>query len=365
MTAVRTTKSSAVAGLAVAAVTAVVLSGCSAFTSYAAEVNGQRISQKDLRRELNAILDNTKYLDRVDQNFSGSSGGQERVRGEGAGTFNTVFVAAVLDRRIGFALIHQEVARRKLTLSADLLKATRADLEKNYSKEIFQAFPKDYRNELVRIFAEQTLLQKELGTGAVDDATVAQFYETNKASFDQTCVRHILVADEATAAAIKARLDAGEDFAAIAKAESTDNQGGEGGSAAQGGDLGCVAGGAFVPEFEDAMNALQPGQTSAPVKTQFGFHLIQVTERKSLTLEEAAPQIRENLERQAPDPLQVYVTKALAKAKIKVNPRYGTFVKSPNPGVRAPKLLEASTTTTTPGQPGVPELPQPQTPTGP
>jgi len=347
------------------AVVALVLSGCSAFSSYAAEVNGQRISQSELRRELNAILDNTKYLDRVDQNFSGSSGGQERVRGEGAGTFNTVFVAAVLDRRIGFALIHQEVERRKLTLSSDLLKSTRADLEKNYSKAIFQAFPKDYRDELVRIFAEQTLLQKALGTGAVDDKTVAQFYEANKAAFDQTCVRHILVADEATAAAIKARLDAGEDFAAIAKAQSTDNQGGEGGSAAKGGDLGCVGAGAFVPEFEQAMNALQPGQTSGPVKTQFGFHLIQVTGRKTLSLAEAAPQIRQNLERQAPDPLQVYVTKALARATIRVNPRYGRFVKSPNPGVRAPKLLEAPTTTTTRGRPGVRELPQPQTPTGP
>lgn len=365
MTAVRTPKSSAVAVLAVAAVSALVLSACSAFSSYAAEVNGERISQKELRRELNAILANTKYLDRVDQNFSGSSGGQERVRGEGAGTFNTVFVAAVLDRRIGFALIHQEVKRRKLKPSAELVKTTRADLEENYSKEIFQAFPKDYRDELVRIFAEQTLLQEALGNGAVDDATVAQFYEANKAAFDQTCVRHILVADEATAMAIKARIDGGGDFAAIAKAESTDNQGGQGGSAAKGGDLGCVGAGAFVPPFEEAMTSLQPGQTSDPVKTEFGFHIIQVTERKTLSLEEAAPQIKENLQSRAPDPLQVYVTEALAKAKIKVNPRYGTFVKSPNPGVRAPKLLEASTTTTSPGAQRVPELPQPQTPTGP
>ena len=342
---------------AVLALALLALSGCGSFTTYAAEVNGERISQNELRRELNAILGNEKYLDRVDQNFSGGSGGQEKVRGEGERTFNTVFVAAVLDRRIGFALIHQEVERRGLKVPTEALDKTRADLEENYGKAIFRAFPKTYREELVRIFAEQTVLQEALGDGGADEAAVRQFYEENKAAFDQTCVRHILVATEAEAAAIKRRLDGGEDFAAIAKAESTDNQGAEGGSAAKGGDLGCVGAGAFVPEFEQAMGTLQPGQTSGPVKTDFGFHIISVTDRKTLSLEEATPQIRQNLAQQVPDPLQAYVTEALKKAEIKVNPRYGTFVKSPSPGVRAPKLLDASTTTSVPEAPELPEVP--------
>lgn len=344
--------------LALLAAASLVLSACSAFSPYAAEVNGERITESELRRELNAILENTEYLDRVDQNFSGGSGGRERVRGDGAGTFNTVFVAAVLDRRIGFALIHQEVERRGLEVSPELRRSTRADLEENYGKEIFSAFPEAYRADLVRIFAEQALLQKELGSGTVDDAAVKEFYEANQAAFAQTCVRHILVATEAEAAAVKARLDAGGDFAEIAKAESTDNQGGAGGSAAKGGELGCVAPNAFVPEFEQAMTALQPGQVSGPVKTDFGFHIVQVTERKTQSFEEAAPQIRENLQQRGPDPLQAFITGALDKAKIKVNPRYGRFQRGPNPGVRAPKLLEPSSTT-------VPELPQPRSPQSP
>jgi len=337
-----------------AAISLLFLAGCGSFTSYAAEVNGERISQDDLRRELNAILGNKKYLDRVDQSFAGSSGGQEKVRGDGEGTFTTVFVAAVLDRRIGFALIHQEVERRKLKVPTATLDKTRDELQENYGKDIFGAFPRSYRDELVRVFAEQSVLQEALGTGAVGDDDVKAFYDENQAAFDQTCVRHILVNTEEAATAIKTRLDAGEDFAAIAKAESTDNQGAAGGSAAKGGDLGCVGPGAFVPEFEQAMASLQPSQVSGPVKTEFGFHVISVTERKSLTLEEAAPEIRTNLEQQAPDPLLTYVNKALEKAKIKVNPRYGTFVKSPSPGVRAPKLLDASTTS-------VPALPERQT----
>lgn len=328
---------------ALLAAIAVVLSGCGSFSSYAAEVNGQRITQADLRRELNAILDNKKYLERVDQNLSANSGGQEKATGQGRGTFNSVFVASVLDRRILFALVHQELVRRKLAVTDALTKETRAGLEKSFTKAIFDAFPADYRDDLVRVFAEQAALKDALGAATVDDAAIKRFYEANKAAFNQTCARHILVATKEEAAAVKAELDAGGDFAAIAKAKSTDNQA-PGGSAEKGGDLGCVAAGAFVAEFEQAMDALQPGQVSGPVQTQFGFHIIEVVGRKTLSLEEASPQIRQNLEK-APDALGIYVTTALRAAKIKVNPRYGTFVKSPNPGVRAPKLLDPSTTT--------------------
>jgi peptidyl-prolyl cis-trans isomerase SurA len=72
------------------------------------------------------------------------------------------------------------------------------------------------------------------------------------------------------------------DFGVIAKANSQD------GSAAYGGDLGWVAPGAFVPEFEGPMNQLNPGEVSAPVVSRFGVHLIQVLERKRVPLGEEA-----------------------------------------------------------------------------
>src|SRR5687767_3878806 len=100
-----------------AAVSLLALSGCGSFDSYAAEVNGERITQDELRAELKAILDNEEYLDQQDQSFIQGSNGQERARGEGAGTFNSVFVARVLDRRIGLVLIHQEFERRNLKVS--------------------------------------------------------------------------------------------------------------------------------------------------------------------------------------------------------------------------------------------------------
>jgi peptidyl-prolyl cis-trans isomerase SurA len=103
----------------------------------------------------------------------------------------------------------------------------------------------------------------------------------------QTRARHILIrptdlVPEAEALRrlrqIRERVDGGAaEFADMARQYSND------GSAGRGGDLGWVYPGDTVPDFERAMNALQPGQISEPVRTEFGFHLIQVIERRTDT----------------------------------------------------------------------------------
>ncbi len=77
---------------------------------------------------------------------------------------------------------------------------------------------------------------------------------------------------------IQALLDAGGDFATIARTHSEDP-----GSASLGGDLGCFSPGTLVPEFEEAAFALKPGQTSEPVLSPYGYHLIQVREKRETT----------------------------------------------------------------------------------
>jgi peptidyl-prolyl cis-trans isomerase SurA len=100
----------------------------------------------------------------------------------------------------------------------------------------------------------------------------------------QTHARHILVklnevVSESDArhrlANLKERVDNGADFAELARLQSEDA------SASRGGDLGWLSPGDTVPEFERAMNALEPGQTSDPVQSPFGWHLIQVVERRN------------------------------------------------------------------------------------
>ena len=101
----------------------------------------------------------------------------------------------------------------------------------------------------------------------------------------QTHARHILLrpseilsAEDARnkLLALRERIENGEDFAALARANSEDT-----GSATNGGDLGWANPGQMVPEFEKAMNALNPNQLSQPVRTPFGLHLIQVLGRRT------------------------------------------------------------------------------------
>lgn len=311
-------------------------SACGAVTPYAATVNGQRISQRELDRELKEIRANKDYVEALEQ-------GNFEVKGSGDNprTFDSAFVARVLTRAIVLELVHQEVVRKKLAIAPKDLEAAKADVLAGFPEgtKMFDDFDKAYQDVLIERSAEVTVLQANLATAKVDADAIAAYYEEHKNEFNETCVSHILVDAKEAADGIKARLGAGEDFAAIAKAESKDP-----GSGPNGGSLDCVATGQLVPEFETAMAALEPGAVSDPVQTQFGWHLIKVTERKPKAIDEVQAQIREALLAGAQEPFNEFLENAIAKAKITVNPRYGKFDRS---GGRAEVVPPPAPTTTT------------------
>ena len=113
---------------------------------------------------------------------------------------------------------------------------------------------------------------------AISDEEMQAYFEENQADFaqeEQVQASHILVDTEEKASQIEQRLAGGEDFAQLAKENSTDTA-----SASNGGDLGFFGRGAMMEEFEEAAFGMQVGQVSAPVKTDYGYHIIKVTGRK-------------------------------------------------------------------------------------
>lgn len=102
---------------------------------------------------------------------------------------------------------------------------------------------------------------------------------------------HILVETEEEAQAIKVEIDGGADFAAVAREKST------GPSGPGGGSLGWFGAGMMVPAFEEAVMALEPGQVSEPVQTQFGWHVIKLDESRRLEVPKL-DEVREELELQ-------------------------------------------------------------------
>jgi peptidyl-prolyl cis-trans isomerase C len=174
----------------------------------------------------------------------------------------------------------------------------------------------EYKSQIE--LARQTILIRELfaefqKTSAVTDADVQAEYDKFVAANGgkEYRARHILVETQAQAEAILASLKKGGKFEDIAKKQSKDP-----GSGANGGDLDWAAPGNYVKEFSDAMVALNKGQVSAPVQSQFGFHIIRlddVREAQLPSLEDVKPQIVQQMTQQR---MGAFQQELRAKAKV-------------------------------------------------
>jgi peptidyl-prolyl cis-trans isomerase C len=142
-------------------------------------------------------------------------------------------------------------------------------------------------------------MQKEIGKRITNDKLQARYQEKLKSmpAEDEVHARHILVATEQEAKDLLAEIKKGTAFDKLAKDKSTDKA-----SGAEGGDLGWFKRTDMVKEFSDAAFDLKKGELSeTPVKTQFGYHLIKVEDRRQApppTFEELADQIREEVQRE-------------------------------------------------------------------
>jgi peptidyl-prolyl cis-trans isomerase C len=167
----------------------------------------------------------------------------------------------------------------------------------------------------------QALIQKDiLDKVQVSDEEVEKYYKENQDKFtekEQVHLFNILVKTEEEAQDILEQLKAGEDFGEIAKTKST------GPSASKGGDMGFISKESTIPKIDEAVFALEIGELTDIIKSDYGFHILKVTEKKPesiKTLEEAKDEIMQTLlpEKQK-DAFGNLLEELKSKAEIKIN----------------------------------------------
>jgi peptidyl-prolyl cis-trans isomerase C len=219
---------------------------------------------------------------------------------------------ALAEEELGPSLAQMDPASRKENVLSFLIDMKIVSKEAE-DKKIAER--DDFKTRLA--FARNRLLMDNLlaaeGKAATTDENMKKVYEdaAKQISGEQEVhARHILVETEDQAKKIEDQLKKGADFAELAKKESKDP------GASDGGDLGFFTKDQMVPEFSAAAFALEPGKISDPVKTQFGWHVIKVEEkrtRKAPDFEQVKPQIETYVVRKAQAD---YVAKLRTAAKV-------------------------------------------------
>jgi len=206
--------------------------------------------------------------------------------------------AQVLDNMITMKVIDQEAKKQKVTVTEedinkdlDALKSSYGgEAEFNSALQYFGYDIEDLKKDISLNLKIKKLIEPSI---TITEDEILEYFEENKDSLgeeEQVRARHILVETEDEAKKVKGKLDAGEDFADLAKEYSLDD------SKDSGGELGFFSKGNMVKEFEDAAFSLDTNEISEPVKSEFGYHIIQLEERKDAkeaTLDEVKDQIKD------------------------------------------------------------------------
>lgn len=278
-------------------------------TAVAATVNGRVIYTTELDREVNAIAQQYGI------NLKSPDGAKQRDE----------ITRVVLDQIIEQRLIQQEARAHDASASDAQVDAQLAEIKRNFPSEgEFQAalaqrgLTLTELRDRLRITQTMQNLMEKVTTVTATDAEIEQYFKERRSEYDrpeQVRASHILLESQDEARFVLARLQRGEKFGDLAQQYSKDP-----GSKSQGGDLGFVSRGQLVGEFERAAFALATGRTSAIVKTQFGYHIIKVTDKRPpqpARVEEVRDQIRAQLlSRKRDAAFQVFLKRVKAQAKI-------------------------------------------------
>lgn len=206
----------------------------------------------------------------------------------------------------GINILADELINQELLLED--AKAKKYDQDKEFAKEL-----EIVKNNMLKNYA----MHKVFESVTITDKELKEYYENNKETLFSPVTytaSHILVEDEKEADKIYEEIKDGKDFAKAAEEYSLDP------SAKNGGQLGSFPRGVMVKEFQEGLDSLKVGEISKPVKTEFGYHLIKLDDKKEIesTFEEIKDQVRstyEMLKRQ--NEYMDLVNKLAEKAEVK------------------------------------------------
>lgn len=288
------------------------ISGCSN-KDVAAKVNGEAISKSTLDQQLEQLKK------QYPQMFTGADGEGRLLD----------FKQRLLDNIINQKLVEQaakdkgiKVTDADIQKQIDQLKGGFKD-QKQFDEALKSAgMTLDTLKEQIKgQLMTQKLIESLSAENSVSAADIQAYYDKNKAQFFQKAAKkasHILFKPEDKAAAQKvlAEVQAGGDFAALAKKNSIDTA-----TASKGGDLGWPTT-AYVPEFQAALDKLKKGQTSVLVQSPYGWHIIRVTDERAGTqqaLADVKTQIEQIIVQQRrADSYQKFLNELRKNAKIDI-----------------------------------------------
>jgi foldase protein PrsA len=209
--------------------------------------------------------------------------------------------AATVEQLIADKIVASEAKKEKVTITDKELNEEVDKLKESYGgEEVFNQMLESnnttvdtLKDDLKNYLTIRKLLEPQI---KITDEELQTYFDENKDSFgegEQVKASHILVADEATAKEIKQKLADGADFAELAKEYSKDE-----GTKENGGELGFFAKGTMVTEFDDVAFTLPVNEISDPVKTDYGYHIIKVEEKKEAkeaNFDDSKKEIKETL----------------------------------------------------------------------
>lgn len=305
---------------------ALVASACSTFGEQpAATVDGVEISADDVKADIDAVTTNQEYRESIEAQYGEI---------EGDGTFDAAFAAQLLTLRIYIELLDQHLEDEGIEIPADLVdqveEQVRSSLE-GQNGNIYDDFPADYQETVIHQQAVIAVIEDQVRAQIGEDPEA--FYEANPDAFAEVCVAHALVAlqggrspeeAEEQAAELRASIETGAStFEEVATTESDDAA-----AAEAGGVLGCGSRQQLQldPTLEEVAFSLDEDELSEPVVTQFGAHLILVTERRIPSYDEigdaeAMAVLQDSLSRG----FNEYVLDVICGTDVDVSTRYGTW----------------------------------------